>query len=285
MLGSLNRRLHRECSDAWRVIRMIKYFKKIFSKASRNEYHPSWHTIKEGHLKGREIFVDPKDGYWQKDIIDGNYDQFFFNYLKKFDLQNKTIFEVGAHIGYHAMMFAELVGEAGSVHAFEPNVFNRERMQLILTRNQDLAKRIKVHDFAVSDKNGEIQLCFSSNIDDGKSSGSFIVGSHTPLKKEVYDKIGFNNVTVKTVSLDQLSSLLGIDAGPVLIKIDVEGAEHLVLQGGSNLIRNYRPILLIEVHTIFNMLKICEYCNFADYKIDLLNEESDGRCFIAAFPK
>ncbi len=257
-------------------------FKKIFSKSPRNEYHPSWHMIKNGSLKGREVFVDPKDGYWQKDIIDGNHDKFFFNYLLRFDLRNKTVFEIGAHIGYHAMMFAQLVGEAGSVHAFEPNVFNRERLQLILSKNQDLAQRIKIHEFAVSDKNGVIQLSFSPNIDDGKSSGSFIAGSHTPLKNEVYDKIGFNKVNVKTVTLDLLSSVIGSDIDPFLIKIDVEGAEYLVLQGGLNIIKKYKPILLIEIHSIFNMLKVCQYCKSVDYEIELLNEEEDGRCFIAA---
>jgi FkbM family methyltransferase len=260
----------------------ISIIKKIFSKSSRNEYHPSWHMIKNGSLQGREVFVDPKDGYWQKDIIDGNHDKFFFNYLHKFDLRSKTVFEIGAHIGYHAMMFAQLVGEAGYVHAFEPNVYNRERLQLILSKNRDLSQRIKIYEFAVSDKIGEIQLSFSPNIDDGKSSGSFIAGSHTPFKKDVYDKIGFNKVNVKTITLDQLSSIIGNDIDPFLIKIDVEGAEHLVLQGGINIIKKYKPILLIEIHSIFNMLKVCEYCKSVDYIIELLNEEDDGRCFIAA---
>ncbi len=263
----------------------ISIFKKIFSKSSRNEYHPSWHMIKNGSLQAREIFVDPKDGYWQKNIVDGNHDKFFFDYLLRFDLRNKTVLEIGAHIGYHAMMFAQLVGETGSVHAFEPNVYNRDRLQLILSKNKDLAQRIKIYEFAVSDKIGEIQLSSSPNIDDGKSSGSFIAGSHTPFKKEVYDKIGFNKVNVKTMTLDQLPSMIGYDIDPFLIKIDVEGAEHLVLQGGLNIIKKYKPILLIEIHSIFNMLKVCEYCKSVDYKIELLNEDDDGRCFIAATSK
>lgn len=238
-----------------------------------------WHIIESGNLKSREIFVD---GTLHKEFVEGNYDQFFSNYLSKLDLRGKVVFEVGAHIGYHAMQFAQLVGESGTVHAFEPNTFNRERLQLNLTKNPDLAKIIKLYDVAVSDCEGQIEFNFSSNVDDGKSSGSFIRGAHTPYQEDFYDGIGFEKVTVKTVSLDHVSSLLNIENVPYLIKIDVEGAENFVLQGAVNTIEKYKPIILMEIHSIYNMFKTCEFFYSQNYKIELLQEETDGRCFVAA---
>lgn len=251
----------------------------VIRKAIAKKRVANWHVIESGNLKNREIFVD---GTLHKEFVEGNYDQFFSNYLSKLDMRGKVVFEVGAHIGYHAMQFAQLVGEAGAVYAFEPNTFNRERFQLNLTKNTDLAKIIKLYDVAVSDCEGQIEFNFSSNVDDGKSSGSFIRGAHTPYQEEFYDDIGFKKMTVKTVSLDHASALLNINNIPYLIKIDVEGAENLVLQGAVNIIEKFKPILLMEIHSIYNMFKTCEFFYSKNYKIELLQEEIDGRCFVAA---
>ena len=251
----------------------------LILKVTTKKSFADWHRIEGGGLTGREIFID---GTLHKEFVEGTYDKFFFDYLSRLDLHGKTVFDIGAHIGFHAMTFAQLVGDAGSVRAFEPNTFNRERLQLNLTKNPDLAKRIELYDVAVSDCEGEIEFNFSSNVDDGRSSGSFISGSHTPSPGEFYETIGFNKVSIKTVSLDQVSASFGIQDAPYLIKIDVEGAENLVLDGGVNLIRKYKPIILMEIHSIFNMLKTCEFFGSVDYEIELLKEENDGRCFIAA---
>jgi FkbM family methyltransferase len=256
--------------------------KSIYKKRSKNKYFPKWYIIKSGNLKGRNFFIDPRDGYWQKEIIDGNFENFFFDYLKKINLEGKIVFEIGAHIGYHAMNFAQLVGKSGCVYAFEPNIFNRERMQEILTKNPDLANRIKLYEFAISDRIGEVEFNFSPTIENGLSSNSFISGSNTPYDINKYQTLGFDRVMVKTMTLDKFSSTLGIEIIPYLIKIDVEGAENLVLQGSMNILKKYKPILLIEIHSVVNMLKAYELFNFLGYNIELLEEESSGRCFIAA---
>jgi len=79
-----------------------------------------------------------------------------------------------------------------------------------------------------------------------------------------------------------LSSTMHIDDIPFLIKIDVEGAEHLVLEGGKKFIKQYKPIILLEIHSIFNMMKCYEFFSDLNYKLELLQQEPDGRCFIAA---
>jgi FkbM family methyltransferase len=248
----------------------------------KHKYKPTWHIIKGGNLKGREIFVDQKDGYWQKEIVEGTQDQYFFNYLNKLDLEGKVILDIGAHVGYHSMNFAQLVGQNGFVYAFEPNIFNIKRFHLNLEKNEDLAKRIKIYDFAISDHAGFIEFNFSSNVDDGKSSGSFISGAHTPYQSQVYEKIGFSKMSVKTISLDEFLLSNEITIIPYLLKIDVEGAENLVLEGGYNMIKKYKPMILMEIHSIFNMFKTFEFFMPLGYKIELLHEEFDGRCFIVA---
>jgi hypothetical protein len=58
-----------------------------------------------------------------------------------------------------------------------------------------------------------------------------------------------------------------------------------VLQGGLKLLRKHRPLIVMEVHSIYNMLKTSELLHSVRYKLVLLKEEPDGRCFIAAEPQ
>ena len=256
--------------------------RKIFYR--KYTHHPSWHTITAGNLEGRQIFIDPADGLWQREMLEGRYDRFMFDYPDLLNLEGKTVFDIGSHIGYHALHFASLVGDRGSVYAFEPNRFNRERMAVILEKNPDLAKRIRLFDVALSHKDGQDDFYFCRDVDSGTSSGSFLGNAHTYYPKSRQYLGLFEKTTVRTVSLDHIASYTGSDAIPHLIKIDVEGAEGSVLQGGEELLKRYRPLILMEVHSIYNMFTICEILKSARYKIKLLKEEPDGRCFIAAEP-
>ncbi|MFA4942875.1 MAG: FkbM family methyltransferase [Patescibacteria group bacterium] len=241
-----------------------------------------WSKIIGGELVGREIFLDP-DGPW-RGMISGNYDNFLFNYLKQFDLKGKTIYDIGAHIGFSSLVFANMVGGEGTVIAFEPNVYNRDRFEMILTKNEDLKKIIQINHSAVSDHDGEEDFVFTDNVDGGTSSGSFLGNADTFWEKDIYEKnIGFKRTKVKTVTLDNLMAG-GSFPIPAVIKMDIEGAEYLAVAGGLESIKKNQIKLLIEIHSIFNMFKVAESLASIDYKLELLQEEKDGRCFMAATP-
>ncbi len=265
------------------IMRFIKkrktysLIKKAINNISKNEHQSMWHKINNGALKGREIFINNKED-WQKKILDGSYDNFLFEHIKNLDLKNKTILDIGAHIGYSSLRFAELVGKNGKVIAFEPNTLNIDRFNYILSKNEDLKKRIEIRNCAVSSKNGEDDLIFSDNVDSGNSSGTFIEKSDTIWEKEIYEKkIGFKRTKTKTIKLDNL-----MDYNPSLIKIDIEGAENLLFEGGLNFLKEKKPIILLELHSIYNAILVSNYLNELNYKIEILKKEKDGRCFISA---
>jgi FkbM family methyltransferase len=257
---------------------LLDLAKKIFLKKSV----PRWNTVLKGVLEGRELYFDSA---LHKEFLDGTYDSFFWDYLGGLDLTGKTIFEIGGHIGYHALSFAELVGAKGKVYAFEPNPFNKERFMLNVSKNDDLAERIRLFDVAVSNNNVDTEFTFSASVDDGKSSGSFLKGAHTPHQANFYDQVGFTKTVVRALRMDDFENHLGVESNPYLIKIDVEGAENLVLNGGAGVIKKHRPIVLMEIHSIYNMLMTYEYFNDIGYSVNLLKEEIDGRCFISATPR
>ena len=265
------------------AVKRSSFYEKMKNWAKNalpKEYTPSWNTIKSGSLKGKKLFVDP-NGHWQKEMLDGNYDNFFFDYVDKINLKDRVIFDVGAHIGYSSLYFATRVGPQGKVFAFEPNIFNVQIMKKILNENADLQNRIEIIDRAVSDKNGKENLVFSPNVDSGISSGSFIKSADTIWQKNVYkDVLGFQEVNVSTISLDSFVEKEHPTTAPSIIKIDVEGAEYLVVKGAKEIIKKYQPTLLIEVHSIFNMFKVSQELTTLGYKTNILKEEKDGRCFI-----
>jgi FkbM family methyltransferase len=257
-----------------------KLQKRANKLLKKDRFIPTWNTVTGGILLGRKIFVY-ETGVW-KDMISGEYDKFFVEYLQKLSLEGKVVYDIGAHFGYSSMCFAQLTGPNGKVIAFEPNVFNKERFEKILSENQDLEKTIVVHDVAISDKVGEEDFNFNDNLDDGTSSGSFIDSSHTFFVKSSYgENFGYKKVKTKTASLDSFGDSIKTEP-PFLVKIDIEGAEYLALEGARELLSNHKPILLIEIHSIFNMLKVGQVLHEFNYEIELLKEEKDGRCFIAA---
>ena len=268
--------------SALRKSPLYAYIRKFISKLSEDKHVASWHTIAAGELAGYELYVDSHGMF--KEMIEGTYDTFFSDYLKKINLEGKTIIDIGAHIGFDALFFAKAVGEKGKVYAFEPNITNKERLDLIVSRNLVLTRQVKTYPIAISNKKGIEEFIFSSVVDNGTSSGSFIEASSTFWDKNIYERdIGFKRTSVETIPLNEISEL-GITELPALIKIDVEGAEYLVLEGGNELIKKSQAILLIEIHSIFNMFKVSEGLKRLNYSMDLLKLESDGRCFISAVP-
>lgn len=244
----------------------------------------AWVKVRRGPLQGHELLLDTPDAPPWKEMADGEYDGFFFETLNKAgSLQGAVIWDIGTHFGYNALSFAALVGDGGQVLAFEPNPANYAHLQQHLRRNPILAKRIKAFPKAVSITNGETEFTFSSNLASGESSCSYVKDSVTPFNPDHYGQ--FEKRVVPTVSLPSIQEL-GDGRPPKVIKIDVEGAEQLVLEGGRQFLAQHRPFLFIEVHHIRLLFYIQPLLIECGYKLALAGEEhsAPSRCFLWASP-
>jgi hypothetical protein len=67
-----------------------------------------------------------------------------------------------------------------------------------------------------------------------------------------------------------------------LIKIDVEGAEHLVLAGALELVRRDRPLLFMEGHSVAWNMAECNILQLLGYSVQLLRLDRPGRGFVMA---
>lgn len=243
---------------------------------------PVWSVISAGPLEGRQLLFPPNPA-WQG-ITAGNYEAFIFSTISEYkDFDSAVVWDVGAFIGYHALAFASLVGEHGRVITFEPNPHNVERIQQHLTKNPDLASRITLMTEALSDRDGEESFVFSPEPDLGSSSGSHIGGSLAPEEQDVYET--FERMVVPSVRADTLLRTGRIPT-PSIIKMDVEGAELLVLKGGIEMLKVAKPLLLVEVHHIVAMFYVQRLLTNLGYEIEIVDEEHSpaSRCHIVARP-
>lgn len=239
-----------------------------------------WCMIDAGPLEGRFMYLDPEGPAYQKTVLDGTYDKFIYDYLDETRWNGSIIYDIGGHVGYHTLCFSTLVNPEGRVFCFEPHPFHLERIKINLSRNSDLEEYVKIMPIASSNSKGKIELFVLDNIEEGGSSASFIANASTHYPLEHYK--WFHPVEVEQDTIDNLVSKDAISP-PELIKIDVEGAESLVIEGALETINLHHPLIIVEVHNAPNMFNLTRLLSPLGYSQRLLEEENT-RCFIAFEP-
>jgi len=173
--------------------------------------------------------------------------------VKKGDI----VIDIGANVGYYTIFFSKLVGKEGKVYAFEPE----PRAFLILKNKAKRLKNVILERKAVGDKNTRIKFYVDKSI-----AGSSV------YKDAIYSLEAC--IEVDMISLDEYFRNLKDEIA--LIKMDVQGAEFLVLKGMKNLIKKVKAIIFeywpdglraggIEPLTLLNKL---EMNNFKLFYID-----------------
>ncbi len=144
--------------------------------------------------------------------------------------------DVGAHIGFYTCLAARLM-PGHPVHAFEMNAL----FYKLLVRNIELNEGGQVHSYhaAVTDISGEVGY--------PKRPKRFY-NARLRLAAGCGKNAEAPQVRVRAVSLDD--AFENREPKPDLIKIDVEGAEMMVLRGMRNLLRLEKLRLFVEVHPI-----------------------------------
>jgi FkbM family methyltransferase len=139
----------------------------------------------------------------------------------------RTFLDVGANFGYYAWLIDDHAGGAVDVHLFEPDSRNVALIERTIARRGD---RATLHPIALSDAAGEAR--FFRDMESGHR-GSL-----------VFDPGRRVTISVPTMRFDDLDIHL---EQLVLVKIDVEGAEELVLGGAASLLAA-RPVILLECY-------------------------------------
>ena len=142
-----------------------------------------------------------------------------------------TLFDIGANIGYYTLKLAPFCGESGHVYSFEPDPTNFAILSANVRRNG--LNNVSLFNFALSNRDGESALYRTMD-----NAGDYSLAPRVGTAR--------NSVVVCSRKLDSIADL--IHRRPDVIKIDVQGYEEAVLEGGSECFKSWRklPVLLTE---------------------------------------
>jgi FkbM family methyltransferase len=149
--------------------------------------------------------------------------------------------DAGANVGVLTLHLARLVGEEGRVVAFEASPENAALLRTNVGLNATLAPRIDVEEAAVSDGSTAWIDIYPGR---GGGHGEWTVSESfagraddTPQERKP--------TRVRSISLDDhFPSGRSLD----VVKMDIEGAEAQALPGMRRLLRETRPVILLEFH-------------------------------------
>lgn len=184
---------------------------------------------------GARLFVDLADHVIGLNIVRGRYEPEEIAFARRIVTPGDTVVDVGAHIGFFTMQLAALVGPTGRVFAFEPFDANAELLERSIAEN-GFRDRIAFERAAVGASSGTAALTFPPET--LNSGGAYLLqAGSAPLP-------GNLTARVPVVALDDLSLTRPVR----FIKMDVEGAEPLVVRGAARILREDRPVILSELH-------------------------------------
>jgi len=195
-------------------------------------HHPPF--VEAPTKSGFRMHLDLRDRWIQRYIYFlGTWDRDSTKIVHSVLRDGDVFFDVGANVGYFTLMAAKLVGPRGRVYAFEPE----PELYSQLSRNVTLngMKNVELANVAVTDRSGKILI---ENVAYIGNRGAASLVPRQP---------GMPMIEVNAISLDEFSRMHGI-ARIRLIKMDIEGAEMLALQGMIGLLSAPTvPDLLCEV--------------------------------------
>jgi FkbM family methyltransferase len=194
-------------------------------------------------LRGRDFLIEVEPGilvpatlddymvYW---VFVNGYDRdAAVRWSRSLIRPGATVIDVGANIGLWVMGAAARAGDTGDVHAIEPVPENYARLRSNLKLNR--LEHVKCAEIALSNSRGKVTMFKPRSNHSGQPSLGAREGVDIPVE-------------VPTVTLDSYCVEHGIRRVD-LLKVDVEGAELYVFQGGSSMLSSPEaPAILFEVN-------------------------------------
>jgi FkbM family methyltransferase len=191
-------------------------------------------VIKVDEFKG--VFaVDPCSDLFSRILIQKYYEPKLVKFCTRYLDPNRDVIDVGANVGFYTVMFAKSIAQR-KVLSIEPTKNALQRLRKNIELNGVIDK-VDVFEGVASNRNGTVEIKTIKGKEEYSSLGEM---EHPSIANEKW-------VSEKVISttLDELVERKSLDPG--FLKIDVEGAEHLVFQGAQKILGEKRPIILSEM--------------------------------------
>ncbi|WP_437203121.1 FkbM family methyltransferase [Planctomicrobium sp. SH664] len=182
-----------------------------------------------------EFALDVRSDVFRRVVLTKGYESSLTQLCLKHLDPNRDVIDVGANVGFYSVLLAKAIAPQRKVLAFEPTQRALKRLRENLALNH--VTNVEIFNGVASNSEGTAEI----KTIEGKEEYSSLGATCHP------DIAGERFVTESVVSrtLDTLVPEKGINPG--FIKVDVEGAEHLVFSGALKVLKEYRPVVLSEL--------------------------------------
>jgi FkbM family methyltransferase len=199
-------------------------------------------SIKFGNFLYKNAFALYKPLYT---LFKNKQDIFEIELLKKYIHKNDVVLDIGANIGFYALILSDLCGENGKVHCFEPDKTNFGHLEKACGKRNNISLVNK----AVSSKTETLKIYTSKNLN----------VDHRTYKPEEYDQ----EIEIEATSIDEY---LGKDLKVDLVKMDIQGFEMQAIQGMTKMLEYNKDIKIISEFWPYGLRKAGSSVNiYYDY--------------------
>ena len=179
------------------------------------------------------ILAGPLRGSWWAPAAGGKVGRFFAGTYEEDQTEvfcrlvkdGEAVIDVGANVGYYTLLASRLVGPGGAVLACEPEPLNTSYLRRHVQANR--LANVTILETALGGGRGEVKFTR------GKGRGRGHISEDGEL-------------SVPLRPLDDIVAEWG--HSPAHLKIDVEGAEVDVIQGGMETLSRLRPTIFLATH-------------------------------------
>lgn len=184
-------------------------------------------------VMGLNVSYDPRSAVGQRLYFRGRFELAEIQFCSKIlaGISSPMVIDIGANIGIHCLYWA-VSNKDLKCSAFEPSRSTAGVLRNNIQMN-GAAERVQVHEVALSNVEGEAPFYECSD-------AAFSSLKDTKRKPVV------NEVLVSVTTLDSWVSVHGVSKVD-LVKIDVEGLEHEVIEGARDVLQRLRPHLFVEI--------------------------------------
>ncbi len=172
----------------------------------------------------------------EREMLTGSYDPVSQSIIRRFLHPGDTAIDIGANIGALSLAMVNAVSPSGMIYAFEPGKILFRRLQKNIALNSTIRNNVVLVNQGLSNKEGELYW------------------HESPLRENrgnacLNTEKGTDGVPVAVTTLDKYFANRDI-SGLSFLKIDVEGMELEVIEGGIEILKAVKPVIYYESYLI-----------------------------------
>ena len=248
---------YRELFGELRQVRNLRLLRKnkIHSNIKRKSGRKRLEELVKKFWKGGYVYLESGDYLYVPSVVESSHPYRLFDpyvpeqIISKFCNPGSIVMDIGANMGEWSLHMAKMVGGNGRVFCFEPIPSMVQALEKTIAINN--FSQVSISECAISNKTGHSQFSipFDKDYQAIPSWSRLVLGEEFATPKWIdnpWAKVATTKtIEVQTTTLDRFTSEKSITKLD-FIKIDVEGHEKYVIEGGQKTLKTLKPAIILE---------------------------------------